>query len=90
MIRQITNQTHSRMFSFKKTPTNFDRNSLSHINIPQLSEYKAKICEEDLSEGDLINSPKSMKNDKFPGSNGLTKEFYETFWNEHFKLSNFF
>ena len=25
---------------------------------------------------------KSMKNNKTPGNNGLTKEFYETFWNE--------
>ena len=23
-----------------------------------------------------------MENGKSPGSNGLTKEFYETFWNE--------
>ena len=23
-----------------------------------------------------------MQNDKSPGDNGLTKEFYETFWNE--------
>ena len=23
-----------------------------------------------------------MQNDESPGSNGLTKEFYETFWNE--------
>ena len=23
-----------------------------------------------------------MQNDKSPGSNGLTKEFYETFWDE--------
>ena len=25
---------------------------------------------------------KSMKNNKTPGNDGLTKEFYETFWNE--------
>ena len=25
---------------------------------------------------------KSMKNNKTPGNNGLTKEFYETFWDE--------
>ena len=25
---------------------------------------------------------KSMKNNKTAGNNGLTKEFYETFWNE--------
>ena len=25
---------------------------------------------------------KSMKNDKSPGNDGLTKKFYETFWEE--------
>ena len=25
---------------------------------------------------------KSMKNDKSPGNNGLTKEFYVTFWDD--------
>ena len=25
---------------------------------------------------------KSMKNNKTPGNDGLTKEFYETFWDE--------
>ena len=25
---------------------------------------------------------KNMKNNKTPGNNGLTKEFYETFWDE--------
>ena len=27
-------------------------------------------------------SLKSMQSDKSPGNNGLTKEFYETFWTE--------
>ena len=25
---------------------------------------------------------KSMKNDKYPGNDGLTKEFYVTFWDD--------
>ena len=25
---------------------------------------------------------KNMKNNKIPGNDGLTKQFYETFWNE--------
>ena len=30
----------------------------------------------------LRNSLKSIQNDKSPGNDGLTKEFYVTFWNE--------
>lgn len=35
---------------------------------------------EDLTENDLEKSLKSMKKDKFPDKNGLTKEFCKTFW----------
>ena len=55
---------------------------LRHLNIPKLSEDKSKLCEEDLTEKDLYNSQKSMRNNKSPGNDDLTKEFYETFWNE--------
>ena len=55
---------------------------LSHINIPKLSENKAKFSEEDLTRKDLCNSLKIMQNDRSPGNDGLTKKFYETFWNE--------
>ena len=33
-------------------------------------------------ETDLFNSMKSMKNNKTLGNDGLTKEFYENFWDE--------
>ena len=55
---------------------------LSHINIPKLSEDKAKLFEEDLTQNYLYDSLKSMQYDKSPGNDGLTKEFYETFLNE--------
>lgn len=35
---------------------------------------------EDLTENDLEKSLKSMKKDKFPDKNDLTKEFCKTFW----------
>ena len=54
----------------------------SHINIPKLSEDKGKLCEQDLTNKDLCDSLKRMQNDKSPGNDGLTKIFYETFWNE--------
>ena len=34
-----------------------------------------------MTESELM-SLKSIKNDKSPGNDGLTKEFYETFWEE--------
>ena len=59
---------------------------LSHVNIPKLSEDKAKVYQEDLTEKDLYDSLKSMQNDNSPSNNWLTKEFYETFWNELKKI----
>ena len=55
---------------------------LSHINIPKLSEDKAKLSEEDLTRKDLYDSLKILQSDKSPVNDGLTKKFYETFWNE--------
>ena len=48
----------------------------------KLSEDQVKLCEEDLTEKDLYKSLRSMQNDKSHGNDGLTKEFYETFWDD--------
>ena len=40
------------------------------------------LCENDLTEDEILISLKRMQNNKIPGNDGLTKEFYETFWNE--------
>ena len=55
---------------------------LRHLSIPKLPEDKSKLCQEDLIEKKSYDLLKSMQNDKSPGNDGLTKEFYETFWNE--------
>ena len=54
----------------------------SDVDVRKLSENQAKHFGENLTEKDLYNSLKSMQNDKSPGNDGLTKEFYVTFWNE--------
>ena len=33
-------------------------------------------------ETELLKALKSMKNDKFPGNDRITKEFYEFFWDD--------
>ena len=40
------------------------------------------LCENNLTEDELFISLKSMQNKNTPVNDGLTKEFYETFWNE--------
>ena len=52
------------------------------VDIPIFSENQVKLCEENLTEKDLYKSLKSMQSDKSPGNDGLTKEFYKTFWTE--------
>ena len=52
---------------------------LSHINIPKLSEDKAKLSEEDLTRKDLYDSLKILQSDKSPGNDGLTKFFTKHF-----------
>ena len=38
------------------------------------------FCKIEATEKDLSESMKGIENDKSPGNDGLTKEFYETFW----------
>ena len=55
---------------------------LSQINTPILSEEWSQTCEGPITESELLNVLESMPNNKSPGNDGLTKEFYETFWEE--------
>ena len=55
---------------------------LNEVSVPKLNYEDARICEGDLNELELLKALKSMQNNKSPGNDGLTKEFYETFWNE--------
>ena len=54
----------------------------SDVDIAKLTKNQVKLCEDHLTEKDLHNYFKSMQSDKSPGNDGLTKEFYETFWTE--------
>ena len=70
---------------FKKTIGNANSKIVSfldNISLPVINNDFFNLCENDLTEDELLISLKSMQNNKTPGNDGLTKEFYETFWNE--------
>ena len=49
------------------------------------------FSDKDLSEPELFMALLGMENNKSPGNDGLTKEFYVSFWNEIKELFiNFF
>ena len=55
---------------------------LEVIELPKISNDQFLICEKEIFENDLFLSLKGMENNKSPGNDGLTKEFFDTFWTE--------
>ena len=55
---------------------------LKTLKIPKLCNVKRESCEGLLTKKECWDTLQRMKNDKSPGSDGLTKEFYVCFFNE--------
>ena len=55
---------------------------LNSISLPTLTNDEKLICEGEITEKELFISLSKMENNKSPGNDGLTKEFYVTFWSE--------
>ena len=55
---------------------------LNSVDLPCLTNEQKGFCEIKLAEKELFDALKSMPNNKTPGNDGLSKEFYEAFWNE--------
>ena len=53
---------------------------LNSINIPRLTDSDTQSCEGRLTIKECWDVLCSMKNNKSPGNNGITKEFLEYFW----------
>ena len=49
-------------------------------NIPQLSNEERVFCDGEILEEECHECLLTCKNNKSPGNDGLTKEFYEIFW----------
>ena len=54
---------------------------LNKLNIPKLNFEKVQLCERTITKDEVLETLKSMKNNKSPGNDGFPKEFYEIFWN---------
>ena len=74
---------YANLFKEKlKTNSENLNNFLNDLSILSLAETQKQICEEELTENDIYESMISFDNNKPPGNDGLTKEFYQTFWQD--------
>ena len=53
---------------------------LSKINVPQLSDTEKTVCDSPLCMAEIASALKELKNDKTPGNDGFTTNFYKFFW----------
>ena len=53
---------------------------LNSVNIPCLTDSDTQSCEGKLTVKGCWDALRSMKNNKSPGNDGITKEFLEYFW----------
>ena len=65
-------------FHRDKSATNLS-NILKSIDLPCLHNKQKDFCEIKLGEKELYNAMKSISNNKTPGNDGLSREFYEAF-----------
>ena len=67
----------------KKCSADDINNFLNTLDIPKLSTDQIILCDIELTEKDWYDSMKNMENDKSPQNDGLTKQFYVTFWDDN-------
>ena len=63
----------------KKAKECFDYFSNS-TNLPRIDDEQRNSCEAYITEQEILQSIKAMKNGKSPGTDGFTSEFYKFFW----------
>ena len=74
---------HKNLFKKNVSKSDSEKKSfLDSIALPNLTSKSFDICESEISEKDLITALKSMPYSKSPGHDGLSKEFYEHFWDD--------
>ena len=70
-------------FSYLYKETSFSSNNLktylNTMSFPELTKEKSKTLDGEITEKELLIALQSMKNNKSPRNDGLTKEFYIIF-----------
>jgi hypothetical protein len=55
---------------------------INESNLVQLTEEEKNGCDIPITEEEILKSLKDLKNNKTPGTNGISAEFYKFFWHD--------
>ena len=83
VLKEITNY-YARIYNKKSEVQDIAeevKDFMKDEKCPSLNEEEAELCEGLMSEEEIGEALKSMKNGSSPGCDGLTVEFYKIFWN---------
>ena len=70
------------LYDNKHPDTDVDElhNFTKNLTIPKLSNYQQLLCDGQLTNTECYNVLDQLKNNKSPGNDSLTAEFYKHFW----------
>ena len=72
---------YRKVYSSKKTSIHSDEAKLFFDQeLPQLSHNQKLMCDNDISIKEFHDALLTFKNNKSPGNDVLTSEFYKSFW----------
>ena len=80
---EVLNEVRSfydELYSAKDLDTMKQDSMISRTNLVQLSDNQRTACDADLTAMEMKRALFSMANNKSPGSDGISAEFYKTFW----------
>ena len=90
-ILSETSKFYRQLYTEQSNTENVNLEDLfKNINTPKLSEEEAEGLEGPVTYNELLQTLKEMKNNKSPGSDGYTAEFFKFFWNDigHFVVKS--
>ena len=72
---------YKSLYSAEATDSQAQRAMFDTYPLPTLPEENCNFCDAPLSEHELHQALSSMENNKLPGIDGLSTNFYKFFWN---------
>ena len=73
----MVKKLYEDLYAERKQPIN---NDINNLNPTQLTQPERELLEQDITKKEIEKALSQLKNNKSPGTDGYSAEFYKTFW----------